>query len=107
MTNPLKTISDVYEYNQISEFMQDDKVDRALEMLTKMLAGQDVNGNRVAKHIVECQALSAHFAIKAKYYMSIGKSEPDAAAKKNLYMTMKESFHELAAALKYVEKAGS
>lgn len=105
--NPLESISMIYEFNETAEFMDDENISRALEKLVKMLANPDMSGVRVARHIVECQALSASFAIKAKYYMGIGKNEPDASQKKNIYMTMKESFHELAQSLKYIERAGS
>lgn len=104
--NPLKQVSDIYEFNETSDFMNDEEVDRALLKIVKILSNPDVAGVRVARHIVECQVLSAYFAIKARYYMGIGKTEPNAALKKNTYMTMKEAFHELAASLKYIQKAG-
>lgn len=105
--NPLKIVSDIYEFAQLQEFMDDPSVDRALIKLTKILADQEIPAMKVAKQIVECQALSAGFGVKARYYMGIGKAEPDSAAKKNVYMTLKDSFNELSQALKYVEKAGS
>ena len=104
--NPLRIISDIYEFSQIQEYMDDPAVDKALLKLTSILANPETPGIKIAKHIVECQALSAEFGIKARYYMGVGKNEPDHANKKNIYMTLKESFNELAAALKYIERAG-
>lgn len=104
--NPLKLVSDIYEFNKIQDFMDDPAVERALIKLTTILAKPDAPGVKVAKHIVECQALSAEFGIKARYYMGIGKNDPDASNKKNVYMTLKESFSELSNALKYIERAG-
>lgn len=108
--NPLEQVSMVYEFNEVNEFMGDDEVERALIKVTDILAKtsnrDSISGVNIAKHIVECQVLSAYFAINARYYMGIGKSEPDAAQKKNVYMTMKEAFMELSNALKYIEKAG-
>lgn len=105
--NPLEKISDIYEFNETADFMEDENISRALEKLTKMLANPEMSGVKVARHIVECQALSASFAVKGRYYMGIGKNDPDASIKKNTYMTMKESFAELANALKYIERAGA
>lgn len=86
--------------------MNDEQVTNALNKLTGVLANPDVSPVKIARHIVQCQALSSYFAIKARYYMGIGKGEPDAAARKNFYMTLKESFGELSNALKYINKAG-
>lgn len=105
--NPLEKISGIYEFNEVTDFMDDENVERALLKLTTMLANPDMSGVKVARHIVECQALSASFAVKARFYMGIGKNEDNASHKKNVYMTMKEAFSELAAALKYIERAGA
>lgn len=102
--NILETVSDAYELNEVNNFLQDERVEKALLKLTSILANPELNPLKVAKHIVECQALSAEFAIKATYYMGIGKNEPMAREKKNLYMTLKENFSEIAAALKYIAK---
>lgn len=105
--NPLTVVSQIYEFNEVEEFMQDPDISKALKKLTGVLAKPDLPGIKIAKEIVHCQALSAEFGIKARFYMGIGKNEPNAAHKKNIYMTLKDSFSELAAALKYIEKAGN
>lgn len=105
--NPMRIVSDIAEFAKIQEFMEDENVDRALIKLTKILSNRDIPGIQIAKQIVDCQALSAYFGIQARYYMGIGKAEPDHANKKNIYMTLKDSFNELAQALKYIERAGS
>lgn len=104
--NPLTLASEAFELNQINEFMEDDRVEKALLKLTSILANPEVNPSKVSKHIVECQALSAYFAIKATFYAGIGKNEPEAARKKNIYYTMKENFDLLAQSLKYIAKGG-
>jgi len=105
--NPLQIISDIAEFAKIQEFMEDENVDRALVKLTRILSNRDIPGIQIARQIVDCQALSAYFGIQARYYMGIGKNEPDHANKKNIYMTLKEAFNDLAQALKYIERAGS
>ena len=59
----------------------------------------------VARQVVQCDALATAYALKAKYYMTIGKDEPNANVKKNFYMTMREEFHKLADSLKYLVRA--
>lgn len=103
--NVLAIISETYEFVGIHSFLNDESVEKALLKLTSILANPDLQASKVSKHIVECQALSAKFALKATYYMGIGKDEPDARNKKNLYMTLKENFSLLADALKYIAKA--
>lgn len=104
--NPLRTVSDSFELNKINDFMKDEQVNNALLKLTTVLANPDLQPAKISKHIVQCQAMSAYFAMKATFYMGIGKDEPDAAKKKNVYFTMKEQFDKLAQSLKYVSKGG-
>jgi hypothetical protein len=101
----IRQLNDIIEFNEINEFLQDPDVEKGLLKLVSILNKPEINAQHVARHVVECQALSAAYGIKAKYYMDIGKEQEDYRSKKNLYMTMKESFHELAGALKYLVKA--
>lgn len=103
--NPLEKISDIMEFREINDFMDDTEIERGLLKLTSILAKQDINPAHVARHVVECEALATAYALKGKYYMTIGKGQPDASAKKNYYLTMREEFHTLAGALKYMVRA--
>lgn len=105
MSNVIEQLSGIMEFAQVNEFLEDDNVEKALLKLTSILGKQDINPTLIARHVVECEALAATFAIKAKYYMTIGKGEPEASVRKNLYMTLKEQFHELAGSLKYMVRA--
>jgi len=104
--NILQILSDTVELSEVNEFLADERVERALLKLTSMLANPELSPNKAPRHILECQALSAEFAIKATYYAGIGKNEPMAREKKNLYYTLKENFSLLSDALKYLAKAG-
>lgn len=93
------------EYKEVSEFLTDDQVDRALILLVKLL--RDPNGPSqiaIPGLIVELQAISTHCALKATYYQTIGKSEPDSTHKKNLYYTFRDAFIKLTDSVKYMLK---
>ena len=98
-------ISLVYEFNEIHEFMEDESVDRALELLVKTLfsKGGPPPGT-VESLIVEMQALAAKFALLATYYQTIGKGGTEETHKKNVYYTLRDAFTKLADNLKYLVK---
>lgn len=98
-------LSGIMELYQINEYMADDEVERGLLKLASILTKPEVNPMHVARHVVQCDALATAYALKAKYYMTIGKDEPNANVKKNFYMTMREEFHKLADSLKYLVRA--
>lgn len=103
--NPLQKMSDIMELNDINDFMADEEVEKGLLKLTSILANPDANVSHIARHIVQCQALSTLYALKGKYYMTIGKGKPDSQQKKNFYLTMREEFRLLADSLKYLVKS--
>lgn len=98
-------ISMVQEFNDIHEFMDDESVDRALELLVKALfsKGGPPPGT-VNNLIVEMQALATKFAILATYYQTIGKGGTEETHKKNVYYTLRDAFTKLADNLKYLVK---
>lgn len=104
MSNVFEQMSGIMELQQTTEFMEDEHVEKALLKLTNILAAPDISPIKVGKHIVEIEALSSLFAIKAKYYQTLGKDQPGQAHKKNMYYTLHEAFHDLAASLKYLAK---
>lgn len=100
-----KQLSGIMELYEINDFMQDEEVEKGLLKLVSILTKPDINPVHVARHVVACDALATLYAMKAKYYMTIGKDQPDANIKKNLYMTLREEFHKLADSLKYMVRA--
>lgn len=100
-----QVIGTVYEYNEIHEFLCDNRMDRALELLARFYGSAgNVPYAKAAALIVELQALSTDFAAKAIFYQTIGKSEPDAAHRKNIYYSMRDAMSRLSDSMKYMVK---
>jgi hypothetical protein len=106
--NQLELISIVTEFNDLHEFMQDEQLDKMLELVVKLIMKPEVPSAKAPALIVELQALSTKFAILAAYYATIasGPSRSDAAHKKNLYFSIKNAIDKLVDALKYAAKSG-
>ena len=98
-------ISDVAELNEMSEFLQDENVDRAISLLIRVLFEKGrIPSQQVKPILVELQGLSALFALKATYFATIGRSGSIESQKKNIYMTLKEHIGKLVDALKYIAR---
>jgi hypothetical protein len=105
--NTFELISQITEFNEISEFMKDDDLDKALATVVKLIVrAGDIPPQKVAPLIVELQAMSTKFAILASYYANIGKGGVRESQKKNTYYTLKEALPKLVDSLKYQIKAG-
>jgi hypothetical protein len=106
--NQLELISEITEFNDLHTFMEDEQLDKALELVVKLIVKPEVPSAKAPALIVELQALSTKFAILAAYYATIasGPSRSDAAHKKNLYFSTKEAINKMVDALKYAAKSG-
>lgn len=104
MKNPFDQMSDIMEFRVTNDFLEDEMVENALLKLTSVLARQDIDPIRVARHVVETEAMAAAFRIKYKFYATIGKEEPDSRNKRELYATLHAAFHDLSASIKYLAK---
>lgn len=103
---PMELISQVTELNDLSEFMQDPELDRAMHLMVRLYNEKGkMNPSQAAALIVELQALASEFAFKATFYMGIGKKGQAETHKKNVYMTAKEAINRLVDSLKYVSKS--
>ena len=100
---PEKIIT-VYELNKINEELEDPEVTEVLVRLSKIIAKPNIPLNHALPLIVELEGYAFSFQLKSKYYMLIGKSQPNSAMKKNLYATLAKSTADLVAAVKYVTK---
>ena len=101
----VEMISQITELNDISEYMQDEQLDRALHLVIKILFEKGrIPADKAPAVITELQALATVFSLKATYYATIGKSGSEEAKKKNVYFTAKESIGKLCDALKYLSK---
>lgn len=108
-SGPMKLVSQVTEFNDLHEFMQDDQLDRALEIVVNLYMREDISPVKALKLIVELQALSTKFAILGKVYETIqsGPARSDEAHKKNLYKNINAALDKMVDALKHVAKQGN
>ena len=92
-------ISTVTEFNDLSEYMKDPKLDEALDLIVKLTVKPDGNQALVPKMIVLARSLAAELKLKGKYYMLFEKEERE---KKNMYLSVAEELVGVADALKYL-----
>lgn len=97
-------LSKVSELNGISVFLKDPNVDFTLNKVVHIIAKPDIPAKVVTPLLNKLQGISFAFKVKAKFYMLIGKSQPDATVKKNLYMTLADETDKLVQALKYTTR---
>lgn len=103
--NVLENISMVTEFNDIHKFMEDEDVDRAMDLLVKLLLSKGaVPPEQARRLIVEMQALSTKFALLATYYATIGKAGSPESHKKNVYFTLRDALTKLVDSIKYTAK---
>lgn len=100
-------ISQITEFNEVHEFMQDEQLDKCLAIVVKLIVrAGEVPSVKIPALIVELQAMSTKFAILASYYGNMGKGGVRETHKKNMYYTLKEALPKLVDALKYQAKTG-
>ena len=104
--NPLETVSVITEFNDLTDFMQDPQLDRALDLAIKCIANPDVAATKAPRLIVELQAISFKFAVKAVEYATLKKDRAgtDNNHRKNIYYSTKEALDRLVDALKYAAR---
>ena len=102
--NTLELISSITEFNDLHEYMKDDQLDRSLAIVVKLLMNPDVPAAKAPHLIIELQAMSTKFAMRASVYSTIAKDKAGTVNnnKKNIYYSAKESIDKLVDALKYV-----
>ena len=98
-------VSELTEFNELKEFMNDPDLDEALDLIVKLISKPDVPSMKALELIVKLQALSAKFAMLARYYTSFEKGA-DASKKKNVYYSVADAIDKLAAAVKYSVRTG-
>ncbi len=105
--NPLETISKLTEFNDLTEFMQDPELDRALHLAIKCMADPNIAAQKAPRLIVELQAISFKFSLKAVEYATIKKDRANTVNnhKKNIYYSTKEALDRLVDSLKYAARA--
>ena len=96
--NTIELLNSVNNFNDISEFMNDGELTKALIAVAKLIANPDVPPAKATLLIVQLQAYAAKFAMLASWYSHVKK---DDRAKKNIYYSAKDSIERLVDALKY------
>ena len=92
--NTLQLISDITEFNDLHEYMNDAQLDRALAVIVKLLLNPDVPAAKAPQLIIELQAMSTKFAMMASYYSTIAKDKAGTTNnnKKNIYKYLLQTF---------------
>jgi hypothetical protein len=102
----IEVISELTEFNDMKEFMNDKDLDYALDLMIKLIAKPDVPSSKAPDLIVKMQALSAKFSMLARFYTTFEKGG-DNSKKKNVYYTAEEAINKLVDALKYSARYGA
>lgn len=99
----LELISQITEFNDLHEYLQDEQLDKALAIVVKLIMNPDVPSAKAPMLIIELQAISAKLAILASYYTTVARDKTGTLNnnKKNLYYSCKEAIDRLVDALKY------
>jgi len=103
--NVLEIISNITQFNDMKEFMDDPELDEALDLIVKLIMKPDVPAGKSPELIVKLQALSAKFAMLSRYYTTFEKGG-DASKKKNVYYTTADAIDKLVDAVKYLARYG-
>ena len=99
-----RLLKGVLEVHKVSEELNDPDIDETLAYVIKLIAKPDIPAAVATPLITKLQALSFQFKMQGKYYMLVGKGEPKASIKKNLYLSMSEETEKLVQALKYTTR---
>jgi hypothetical protein len=98
MENTVDILNSITQFNDISEYMQDEELTKVLVIVSKLIANPDVPPAKATLLITQLQAYSSKFAMLAAWYSHVKKDE---RAKKNIYYTAREAVDKLVDALKY------
>jgi len=103
-----ETVSRLTEINDLSEFLQDEDFDTAMELIIRLISKPGVDPAMAQKLIVKLQALSTKYAVLAVTYSTIKRDKAGTPAnyKKNIYHSLKEALDKLCDALKYPARLG-
>ena len=99
-------ISEITEFNDMKEYMNDPDLDYALDLIIKLIAKPDVPSSKAPDLIIKMQALGAKFAMLSRFYTTFEKGGEN-AKKKNVYYTAEEAINRLVDALKYSARYGA
>jgi hypothetical protein len=93
------TIDAINWVQEIADFMDDEDLSNALEIVAKLIIKPDIPLQVATIEIVHLQAIAAKMQFKATWLTNVEKGD---RAKKNIYYTAAEAINNLVAALKYI-----
>jgi hypothetical protein len=107
--NPATLLSTVTEFNRMHEFMGDKQLDRALDIVVKLIVNEGkIPAIKAVPLIVELQALSTKFALAHSMYKTFdaGPARSQNAHKRDVYYSLRDALNKLVDALKISAKYG-
>lgn len=97
--NDKTTIEQINDLYQISEYMEDEQLTKALEFIAKLIFKPDIPMSIASVEIVRMQAIAAKLSLQASWLTNVDKSD---RAKKNMYYTAAAELDKVVASLKYL-----
>lgn len=105
----LELVSEITEFNDLSEFMNDEQLDKALGIVVKLMMKPDVPPQRAVSLMIELEALAAKFSMAKVYYMTVAKDKAGTPNnnKKNIYASAADAINRLVDVIKYSARYGA
>lgn len=99
----LQYLSNIQDLVDLADFVDDDRLRNAMDKMVKIMYKPEIPHAKIGAMITEFTVWGNIFAAEAATYMTIKKAKAGTENnyKKNIYFTMSEECHKLAAALKY------
>lgn len=106
--SPLEYLSKVEEFKKLSEFVQDADFDNCLDNVIKLIArltNKEVPPpQKVSVLLTLLSAYAFELGVKATYYKAVGKMQPNARTKMDIYKSVAFYLDKLVDSLKYMAK---
>lgn len=102
----LEFVSDVHDLMELIEFMDDEHLSEALDLVVKLCVKPHIPSSKAATLAVQMQAFSAKFKMQATAIMVLKNSKAGTRENKlkNTYFAMSDVCDKMAAALKYIAR---
>jgi hypothetical protein len=101
MVENKSTIDMVNGLAEINEYMEDEELEHALVMISKLILKPDIPLQVATMEIVRLQAIAAKMSFRATWMANVEKGD---RPKKNIYFTAASAINDLVAALKYITR---
>ena len=104
--HPLEVLSDAQDLVDLHDFMDDPDFGTAMGTALKCIIQPDLPPASARKALVQMEAYAFKFRMMGQAYMTIKRAPAGTPEnmKKNVYFSISDQCHELAAALKYIVK---